>query len=438
MKPDLRVAMMQHRNGELDQAEAAYRDILARSPGNADALHYLGVLLHQKGDSKAGERLIRKAIKRSVGYIDAHKNLGNVLAESGKLDKAEASYRKALEIDAEDAGTWNNLCVLLRNQKRWEEAVEAGVRAVNAAPENALGWLNFGKSLKHARMIEPAIKAYYRALKLDREMVEAHQELCHTLYLLEKSGGVPDATLQERVLAYRQWLDDDPENPLAEFMLAACTGDCAHPRMPDAVVRKLFDSFAPQFDQNLASLDYRVPDHIAAELRRVYCGETRDLTVLDAGCGTGLCAAHLRPLAANLTGVDLSRGMLEQARRRGLYDSLVADELTAYLAGQHSVFDLIVCADTFCYFGSLAEVFVAAASALAEGGTIIFTVERLGDASGGDFAILTSGRYCHREDYVKSTLQSSGLEMTHLNQVDLRMEGAEAVRGLVVTASLRS
>ncbi|MCX4239251.1 class I SAM-dependent DNA methyltransferase [Paraliomyxa miuraensis] len=59
--------------------------------------------------------------------------------------------------------------------------------------------------------------------------------------------------------------------------------------------------------------------------------ERRDLDVLDAGCGTGLCAPLLRPLARTLVGVDLSGKMLDQARRRGGYDELIEAELTEML-----------------------------------------------------------------------------------------------------------
>ena len=51
--------------------------------------------------------------------------------------------------------------------------------------------------------------------------------------------------------------------------------------------------------------------------------------VLDLGCGTGLAGEALRRRAAWLEGVDLSSGMIDQARRKGLYDRLeVAEAVT--------------------------------------------------------------------------------------------------------------
>ena len=48
--------------------------------------------------------------------------------------------------------------------------------------------------------------------------------------------------------------------------------------------------------------------------------------VLELGCGTGLAAAHLRPFAVSLTGVDLSPHMLARAAARHAYS---AEELRA-------------------------------------------------------------------------------------------------------------
>jgi len=50
-----------HQAGQLAQAQALYRQVLAQDPGNAEALHLLGVLAHQTGHHAAAEQLIRQA-----------------------------------------------------------------------------------------------------------------------------------------------------------------------------------------------------------------------------------------------------------------------------------------------------------------------------------------------------------------------------------------
>ena len=88
---------------------------------------------------------------------------------------------------------------------------------------------------------------------------------------------------------YRQWLADEPDNPVPKHYLAGCTGEAVPARAEDAYVEVTFDAFAESFDANLEHLTYRAPQYVGAEVARL-CGDAaRALQVLDAGCGTGLC-----------------------------------------------------------------------------------------------------------------------------------------------------
>ena len=157
------------------------------------------------------------------------------------------------------------------------------------------------------------------------------------------------------------------------------------------------------------------------------------LDVLDAGCGTGLCGPLVAPYARRLTGVDLSAGMLAQAREKHVYDELVQAELTEYLRHCLDAFDIIVSADTLAYFGVLDEVVAAAASALRVGGLLVFTLERLADESGADFRLELHGRYTHTRRYVERLLIGAGLS-PEIAFAELRMESAVPVAGLVIRA----
>ena len=90
--------------------------------------------------------------------------------------------------------------------------------------------------------------------------------------------------------------------------------------------------------------------------------------MLDLGCGTGLSGEAFRPLVDWMEGVDLSPGMIEQARRKNLYDRLDAGDLTESLDAHlraDARFNLIVAADVFVYCADLTLIAALVADVLA-------------------------------------------------------------------------
>ena len=200
-----------------------------------------------------------------------------------------------------------------------------------------------------------------------------HPEARRLLALAHYTLGEVDKAID----IFDEWLREEPDDPIARHMLAACSGRDVPERASDAFIETTFDSFAASFDAKLASLAYRAPALVAEMLAHAGVDASRSLDVVDAGCGTGLCGPLVAPYARRLVGVDLSEAMLARARERNVYDELAKRELTAYLQDSPGSFDVIVSADTLVYFGALDAVTAAAANALRPGGVLVFTVEEL-------------------------------------------------------------
>jgi len=245
--------------------------------------------------------------------------------------------------------------------------------------------------------------------------------------------------LDEAAATYEAWLRADPDSPVARHMFAACSGKEVTERASDAFVTQEFDHFADSFDEVLQRLEYRAPALVARALRRVE-GEPRGgLEIMDAGCGTGLLAQHLRPYARRLVGVDLSPKMLEKAAKRALYDELVAAELTSYLGSSPQAYDIVASSDTLVYFGDLRAVLAAAGASLRPGGRLVFTLEHAvhEDEVPAGYRIHPDGRYMHTQQYVRAVLDQTGFEVIDIEKGHLRREGNTYVEGLVVAARRR-
>lgn len=79
--------------------------------------------------------------------------------------------------------------------------------------------------------------------------------------------------------------------------------------------RSYYDAFSQRYDDRRSVGYHRLIDDQAAELvRRVGEGKR----VLEVGCGTGLILERVQQFASQAQGVDLSPGMLDKARARGL------------------------------------------------------------------------------------------------------------------------
>ncbi|KAA9132626.1 tetratricopeptide repeat protein [Marinihelvus fidelis] len=426
-------AIRLHQQSHLEEAERAYAKMLETDDRNVDALHYLGVLRHQRGASQEAIDLVGRALALNPHYIDAHVNLGNIHRETGNDEAARDCYARALELDPNHAGALGNLGTVLNTGGDLREAYAAGRRAVELDPDAAGHWVNLGSTLLNGGQLTAAMDCFRAAIERSPHLTGAYIGLCRALYTLECREGYSIKHRKELADVYRRWLAEHPDSSFAGFMLAACEGQDDLERCPDEFVRASFDDFARHFERKLEKLEYCVPSLIEGALRET-TGPKRYSRILDAGCGTGLCAPFLREWGDHLVGVDLSSGMLAEAARRQVYDQLLEDELTRYLESGPAPFDLVVCADTLCYFGDLHRIIQALGSVLAPGGRLLFTVERSEHQGPAGERVLSSGRFAHREDHVLQCLDKAGLHPVQARPDRLRNEGGQPVMGLLVDA----
>ena len=239
------------------------------------------------------------------------------------------------------------------------------------------------------------------------------------------------------IAAFRRALDADPQDRHGASLRLMRLGAEDLSGMPKAYVRTLFDQYAPRFDTALLDhLDYRGPALLFKAVLAVRAAVKRPALfkrAIDLGCGTGLVAMAFTRQVDRFIGIDLSPGMIEQARATGLYTELEVADMVEGLANKSDASaDLIIAGDALVYVSDIAPVLAQAKRVLAPTGLVAFTLETH-DGSG---VIIGAGlRYAHAATHVRDVVQAAGLALAHLEAASPRTEDDVPVRGLVVVAT---
>ncbi|HLX29247.1 MAG TPA: DUF5672 family protein [Casimicrobiaceae bacterium] len=136
-----------HQRGDLDGAERAYREALAREREHPLALHYLGVVHHQRGRHAEALPMLERAASLVPGEPEFHNNLGLALAALDRNDDAIAAYLRAIELKSDHATASNNLGLAYQALNRLPEAIAAFRRAIALSPAFAHAHWNLSLAL---------------------------------------------------------------------------------------------------------------------------------------------------------------------------------------------------------------------------------------------------------------------------------------------------
>ncbi|MGD0461137.1 MAG: tetratricopeptide repeat protein [Tepidisphaeraceae bacterium] len=235
----LQSAMRLHQAGQLDQAEALYREILTREPRHADSLHLLGMILIQRGQHGAAIELIRQAIALKPSVAAYYANLGWALTQSGQVTEAATCLRKVVALQPSNAAAFDHLGRLLRHLGQIDEAIAASSAAVRLRPDIGQYHLNLASGYSQKNRYDLAIPAYREAARLEPtnahywhdlavalgesgrleeaiEIFNKTMELNPGLAWAYSSKGVSLARLgrpQEAIECFRRAIEIDPNSP---------------------------------------------------------------------------------------------------------------------------------------------------------------------------------------------------------------------------------
>jgi predicted TPR repeat methyltransferase len=394
---------------------------LSINPGYADAYQLLGLIAIERAQYADAERLISCAIERDPQQSVYYFSHGLALRSCGRLDEALTAYERSLQLNPGFAEAHNNRGNALKIMGRSDEALAAYECAIRLKPECALFHNNRGSVLIILGRLEEALAAYERAVEINPAFAEAH---CSRGKCLSVSG-----RLSEAAEAFRLAMAHDPTLVDAKYYLAALGEAEAPPLSPREHVIREFDEFADHFDNRLLNdLGYKIPQHLFDAVNKQR-KQTKQIDILDLGCGTGLSGATFSGIASQLVGVDLAPRMLAKAEERNIYTDLIEADICHAMKQVEQTFDLVISADVFVYIGALEEVFSLVRQRLNPGGLFAFSIELL--ESDMDYQLRPTGRYAQSHAYIKRLSIDNNFEEVSGTLVTVRYEGGKPVTGSV-------
>ena len=466
-----------HRAGKLDEAERFYSKALRFDPENGDLYNLVGLVAYEKGNDQKAVKMFRDAIARNKTRDDFYYNLGNALQASGDNESAVVAFRQSLMINPNNEKSWKNLGNVLeltgkreealkayqssiklypmdaevlfsaanilsemgtyeeaaafyrqtielepdhskaffnygnicREKGRLDEALELYEKAVAADPQNADAYCNMGSVFKLQGKLEKAFLSYQHTVTINQKHVNALYNLGS---LFQNSGNY-----EEALLFFERVIELDPSHASAGHLAASLKGDTTK-TAPEKYLVDLFNEYSANFEKHLTEgLNYQVPFDLRKLLDSISTENRIFHNALDMGCGTGLSGEAFRSLSEKLTGIDISKKMIDTAETKKIYDNLINDNIIKFLSSTDEKYDLFIATDVFIYVGFLEDIFSAVKKVSADGAHLVFSVEKSEDEN---CVLRPTGRYAQSLIYIRQLAEANGFIIEKMAETDIR------------------
>jgi SAM-dependent methyltransferase/Flp pilus assembly protein TadD len=159
--------LRQHRAGQREAAEKAYRSALALSPGHARALQLLGLVRHEQLDSAAAVDYLRQAVAADPSSADAHNDLAVVLLGKGDFADALSAAQASIRLNSASAPAHNNLGYCHERLGQMAAAQDAYLHAIKLAPAYGAPRANLARLLETTGHVSEAAINYAKALQIE-------------------------------------------------------------------------------------------------------------------------------------------------------------------------------------------------------------------------------------------------------------------------------
>ena len=374
---------------DLNHAHKAFEKSIEIEPKFSDPYNNLGIIFFEQGKLIKALELFETAIKLKPNYIDAYSNMGLVLKDMSLFDKALKTLKKGLTFDNKNKQIFFNIGIVYQEIKDLENAEIFFNQAIELDPKN----VDYIYRLSNLML---STKRYDEALILLKRIIQI---------------GTNTTNINK-----------------VNFWIKALEGKNAE-TAPIKHIQDIFDKYAKNFDESLVDdLQYNVPKLIFDKLLEIKKDKNFG-NVVDFGCGTGLVGEKIKDYCSLLIGVDISKKMLFEAKKKNIYNKLLNIDIITFLENEKLNYNLFIFADVFIYVGELNEIFQLIKSKIKISGSLVFTIEL---NENKDYFLEKSGRFSHSQKYIEKLASMNSFKISHFQQIKLRKEFEEFIKGALV------
>ncbi len=206
------------RTGRLEEACLLLSRAIALQPDNAEALSCLGIVHWMEGRIEAAIGAQKQALALRQGFTAAHARLGVALAAAGCRKEAIQSLREAIRLDPGHPEALANLGSILLDEGDWPEAIDLLRRALDAGPRSSHLLTSLAQALHAQGRPLEAIDWYIQALA--QEPNDPH--LLSNLGVAYQETGDRDTA----IVHYRQSLAIRSDDATTWFNLGTAWKEC--------------------------------------------------------------------------------------------------------------------------------------------------------------------------------------------------------------------
>ena len=197
-------AVEQYRQGNLDQSQHLFLNVLGNDPDNPDALYFMAMIDLQSGRSEVAENRAHDLLVQKPKDPKALNLLGTILMSEGRLDEASMHFQEATSKGSNNPAIYVNSAICQIGMGNPDTCIELCKHALDINPDYSNAWNIMGNGYLGKREFGKAADAFRKALEKQPYFTDARFNLGRALL---ESGKSEDALAQ-----FEAVLEQTPNN----------------------------------------------------------------------------------------------------------------------------------------------------------------------------------------------------------------------------------